>query len=315
MDIKTSLKALTALAQESRLAVFRLLVRAGKDGMPAGEIARSLGVPQNTMSAHLSILANADLVMSRKVGRSAIYSVDLKTTHGLLSYLLEDCCRGRPEVCAPILASIFSEGDNLDLRPADITAATEVVSSDVRITHTPDAAFNVLFLCTGNSARSIMAEAIINRIGAGKFRGFSAGSHPKGIVNPYALDLLNRLGYATSNVRSKSWDEFSGSDAPPIDFVFTLCDAASREVCPAWPGQPITAHWGISIPDSANNSEAERHIAFAEVFRMISNRISVFTSLPLHAMDRFSLQRRLDDIGVPYSAMSRHVPSTEFNAS
>jgi protein-tyrosine-phosphatase len=157
--------------------------------------------------------------------------------------------------------------------------------------------YNVLFLCTGNSARSILAEAILDREGAGRFRGFSAGSHPKGVVHPYALDLLKRLNHDTAFARSKSWDEFAAPGAPRMDFVFTVCDQAAAEECPHWPGQPMTAHWGLPDPAAATGNEAERHLAFSETYRMLRNRISIFVSLPLSAIDTLSLQRRLNDLG------------------
>ena len=160
-----------------------------------------------------------------------------------------------------------------------------------------DTPYNVLFLCTGNSARSIMAEAIINRLGQGRFKGFSAGSHPKGHVHPRTLALLKRLNYPTDNVRSKSWDEFATSGAPRMDFVFTVCDDAAKEECPHWPGQPMTAHWGVPDPAAAQGTDAERALAFADAFRMLNNRISIFVSLPMRGLDKLSLQKRLDEIG------------------
>ena len=156
---------------------------------------------------------------------------------------------------------------------------------------------NVLFLCTGNSARSILAEAILNREGIGQFRGFSAGSHPKGAVHPYALDLLHRLNHDTSLLRSKSWDELATPDAPHMDFVFTVCDQAAAETCPFWPGQPMTAHWGLPDPAAASGTEAERRLAFSETYRMLRNRITIFVNLPLASLDGLGLQDRLDDIG------------------
>jgi len=156
---------------------------------------------------------------------------------------------------------------------------------------------NVLFLCTGNSARSILAEAILNREGRGRFKAYSAGSHPKGAVHPGALHLLKKLNYDTGFARSKDWDEFARPGAPAMDFVFTVCDRAAAEVCPIWPGQPMTAHWGVPDPAAAEGSEAERALAFAEAYRMLSNRISIFVNLPLSSLDRLSLQKRLDAIG------------------
>lgn len=167
-----------------------------------------------------------------------------------------------------------------------------------------DRPYNVLFLCTGNSARSIMGEAIINRIGAGKFKGYSAGSAPKGEVHPLALKLLNKLNYDTTPLRSKSWEEFTAPNAPDLDFVFTVCDNAANEVCPVWPGQPMTAHWGLPDPAEAKGSETQRALAFADTYRMLNNRIGIFTSLPLTSLDELSLRKQLDDIGRSESAIA-----------
>jgi protein-tyrosine-phosphatase len=160
-----------------------------------------------------------------------------------------------------------------------------------------DRAYNVLFLCTGNSARSILAEAILGRVGEGRFRAFSAGSHPKGEVHPFALQLLQSLNYDTSFARSKSRDEFAVPDAPKMDFVFTVGDNAANESCPVWPGQPMTAHWGVPDPAAAEGTDAEKHLAFAEAYRMLNNRVSVFAALPMKTIDKLSLQKRLDEIG------------------
>ena len=160
-----------------------------------------------------------------------------------------------------------------------------------------DRAFNVLFLCTGNSARSIMAEAILNKTGGGKFRAYSAGSQPKGAVNPNTIQLLKRLGYDTSGFRSKSWSEFAKPGAPELDFVFTVCDDAANETCPVWPGQPMTAHWGIPDPAAAMGSDAEIALAFNNAYRMLNRRIGIFTSLPIASLSRLSLQEKLTDIG------------------
>ena len=158
-------------------------------------------------------------------------------------------------------------------------------------------ACNVLFLCTGNSARSILAEAILNREGFGHFRGFSAGSHPKGEVHPYALDLLERMNLDAAGARSKSWHEFAAPGAPRMDFVFTVCDQAAAEECPYWPGQPMTAHWGLPDPAAAEGNEAEKRLAFAETYRMLRNRISIFVSLPLASIEKLALRERLSEIG------------------
>jgi protein-tyrosine-phosphatase len=160
-----------------------------------------------------------------------------------------------------------------------------------------DRRFNVLFLCTGNSARSIMAEALLNYWGKGRFQAFSAGSHPKGQVHPLALAVLRRNSVPVDNPRSKSWDEFSGSDAPPLDFVFTVCDDAAREVCPVWPGQPMTAHWGIHDPAAVDGTPQEKERAFNKAFRELDARLKLFTSLRLDALDQLALKRQLDAIG------------------
>jgi protein-tyrosine-phosphatase len=157
--------------------------------------------------------------------------------------------------------------------------------------------FTVLFLCTKNSSRSILAEAILNREGHGRFRAFSAGSHPKGQVHPYALDLLRRLNHPTQGLRSKSWDEFAGEHAPRLDFVFTVCDDAANEPCPVWPGQPMSAHWGVPDPAVFSGNEAETRAVFADTYRMLSNRIGLLINLPLVSLDRLSLQQKLDEMG------------------
>ena len=155
---------------------------------------------------------------------------------------------------------------------------------------------NILFLCTGNSARSILAEAIMNRVGKGKFAAYSAGSTPKGDVSPYALRLLSQLGYDTSPFRSKPWDEFAMPGAPHLHFVITVCDNAAGEVCPIWPGQPISAHWGMPDPAAVEGSDTEIAIAFAETYRMLNNRISIFASLPFAKLSRQALQSKVDAI-------------------
>jgi protein-tyrosine-phosphatase len=160
-----------------------------------------------------------------------------------------------------------------------------------------DRPHNVLFLCTHNSARSVIAECVMNRLGAGKFKAYSAGSQPSGRIHPYALDLLKRLNYNTSGLRSKSWEEFARPDAPKLDFVFTVCDDAANEACPVWPGQPMSAHWGLPDPSRTEGTEPERRYAFADTHRMLYQRIGIFTNLPLKSLDRLSLQRRLDEIG------------------
>ena len=160
-----------------------------------------------------------------------------------------------------------------------------------------DRPFNVLFLCTGNSARSIIAEVILNQLAPGKFHAYSAGSQPKGRVNPHTIQLLQSLGYDTSDLRSKSWNEFAKAGAPVLDFVFTVCDNAAGETCPVWPGQPMTAHWGVPDPAEATGSPAEFALAFKDAYRMLNQRIGIFTALPIRSLDRLSLLKRLKEIG------------------
>ena len=166
---------------------------------------------------------------------------------------------------------------------------------------------NVLFLCTGNSARSIMAECVLNRLGSGKFRAYSAGSYPAGAVNPLALNLLRKINYDVSKLRSKSWDEFATPEAPPLDFVFTVCDDAANEVCPIWSGQPMCAHWGLPDPAKAQGTDAEKAFAFDDCFRMLHQRISIFVNLPIESLSKLSLQKHLDEIG----KLRREAPSKE----
>lgn len=269
METNDATKAFAALAQPLRLDTFRLLVAAGPAGLLAGEVAGAMGVKQNTMSGNLAQLRDAGLVMARREGRGIRYLADLGRVRGLASFLMDECCGGQPELCAP-----GAQKGNIMTEPR-----------------------NVLFLCTGNSARSIIAEVILNAEGAGRFRAYSAGSTPKGGPHPYTLDLLRGLGHDVSGLRSKSWDEFAAAEAPKMDFVFTVCDRAAAEPCPFWPGQPMSAHWGVPDPVAAAGNEAERRLAFSETYRMLRNRISAFVNLPMKAVDGMSLQRELDQIG------------------
>ena len=157
--------------------------------------------------------------------------------------------------------------------------------------------YNVLFLCTGNSARSVMAECALNRWGRGRFRGFSAGSHPKGAVHPMTLELLGELGYETKDLRSKSWDEFTGPDSPHIDFVFTVCDQAAAEACPLWPGRPLTAHWGVPDPAAFEGTDAEKRRFFARIYRELEHRIKLLADLEVETLDDVALRQRLNEIG------------------
>jgi protein-tyrosine-phosphatase len=173
-----------------------------------------------------------------------------------------------------------------------------------------DHPYKVLILCTGNSAHSIIGEAILNRLGAGHFRAYSAGSHPKGEINPNTIHLLQSLAYDTSGYRSKSWDEFASAGGPKFDFVFTVCDSAAAEACPVWPGQPMTAHWGIPDPAEATGKQAEIALAFKDAYRLLNQRIGIFTALPLRSLDRLSLQGKLRDIGHMEGSTARTTEAT-----
>lgn len=283
MTLDEAVKALGALAQETRLSAFRRLVRAGPDGVAAGALATALEVPANTLSFHLSHLAQAGLAVPRREGRSIVYTADFARMNGLLGFLTENCCGGgRPvSVCCPPPA------------PSTAPSTDGPVMTEPRL-------YTVLFLCTGNSARSIMAEAALSRWGAGRFRAFSAGSHPTGRVNPLALKLLEQFNYDTAGFRSKSWDEFAVPGAPPLDFVFTVCDNAAGEMCPVWPGQPMTAHWGVEDPAAFDGPEEQGLKLFRRVYLELEHRIKLFTSLRVEALDRLSLQSRLTAIGTAH---------------
>ena len=280
MDEKRSAICLASLGNEVRLRVFRRLIALGPIGATTADLAAEMGIPASTMSFHLGELDTSGLVFSWKVGRSVRYAVDLRVTRNLLSFIVEDCCRGDPYLC----------GDLGDRLPECGVGRGYTSMSE-------DQAYNVLFLCTRNSARSIIAECILNRLGQGRFKGFSAGSQPSGEIHPGAIQVLKQSNFPTADLRSKGWDEFAQPGAPHLDFVFTVCDNAAREVCPVWPGQPMSAHWGIPDPAAVEGSDAVRAAAFAETMRFLNNRISIFVNLPLKSLDGLSLQQRLDEIG------------------
>lgn len=266
---RDALAAFAALSQETRLRVVRVLVRAGESGLAAGAVAEALGVAASSLSFHLAQLERAGLVEGRRESRSIVYRARLDRLGDLVGFLLEECCDGRPDLCAP-------------------SSGRSIMSNR---------AYNVLFLCSGNSARSIMAESILRKEGGGRFNVYSAGSRPKGFVEPLALRVLEALEYPTDGLRSKDWAEFGGADAPDLDFVFTVCDAAAGETCPVWPGQPMTAHWGIEDPAAAEGMPFERERAFGQAFRYLKNRIGVFTALPIASLDRLALSKKLEEIG------------------
>ena len=272
MEHDRAAHALATLGHPDRLAVFRLLMRFAPRGVRPTEIAAALGFRPNTLSHHLADLTASGLLAVARQGRSLFYSVDLDATEALIGYLALDVGRGRPDLVAPILAA---EKDIAPMR---------------------DTGFNVLFLCSGNSARSIFAEALLRDLGGNRFRAFSAGIRPGTELNPFALDVLRRNGHDVAGLRSKHISEFQQPGAPEMDFVFTVCDTAAAEECPPWPGQPITGHWGLPDPVKATGTEAEKALVFAQTYAALRRRIAAFTALPIATLDRLTLQAQVDAI-------------------
>jgi protein-tyrosine-phosphatase/DNA-binding transcriptional ArsR family regulator len=265
---------LSTLGHPQRLAIFRMLLRRMPDKVPAGEVSAALNIKPSTLSAYLSNLMDAGLLSQTRVGTSLRYSVNVTNVQGMLDFLLLDCCRGRPDMCSP-LAAAFGQGmGDMSLRK-----------------------FTVLFICTGNSARSIFAETILRDMAGDRFDVYSAGTKPYSELNPMAVDVLRQKGHDVSALRAKNVKEFMQPDRPSFDFVFTVCDQAANEDCPAWSGQPISAHWGMVDPVKATGSDAERSLAFQAAYGALRNRISVFTALPMNTLDRISLQKAVDGIG------------------
>lgn len=294
MNERQAINAFSALAQENRLRIVRQLVKAGPQGLAAGEIAEAVGASPSNASFHLKELERGGLIESRRSARSVIYSAAYPALSGLVEFLMRDCCEGHPEVCAPALAAL--------------AAATCAADEERPMSNRT---FNVLFLCTGNSARSIMAESMLRHLGNGRFNAYSAGSHPRGAVNPLALKTLESFGFPTDQLRSKGWDEFAAPGAPVMDFVLTVCDQAAGEACPVWPGQPMTAHWGIEDPSAVQGPEIEKERAFVLAAKYLRNRISVFVSLPIASLDEIALHNRLRAIGEMEGASPTPAPLTQ----
>jgi ArsR family transcriptional regulator, arsenate/arsenite/antimonite-responsive transcriptional repressor / arsenate reductase (thioredoxin) len=273
LDADRMVVQLAGLAQPSRLAAMRLLARHRPFGLPAGDIARLLAVPHNTMSTHLATLEEAGLVRSRRQGRSVIYAAE-------------------PNACALLAGQLAADLDPPAKRRT--RAAALPVRADIDAIATP---FRVLVLCTANSARSLMAEALINREGRGRFQAVSAGSRPGPGPNPQVLKLLADLGYPTVSLAAKGLAAFADASAEPIDFVVTVCDQAAGEPCPAWPGHPLSAHWGIADPILPGASAAEERAAILLAYRQLAARVTAFISLPIAEMDLATLKAELQAIG------------------
>ncbi len=277
MEQNRAAHAFAILGHPGRLAVFRLLMRFAPQGVRPTEIAAALGMKQNTLSHHLADLTASALIQVDRHGRSLLYSVDLNTAEGLIGYLALDVGRARPDLLAPLLSA--------QKDAAHMTALHR------------DTDFDVLFICSGNSARSIFAEALLRDLGKGKFQAFSAGTRPNTELNPFALDILRRNGHDTSGLRSKHVSEFQQPNSAVMDFVFTVCDTAAAEECPPWPGQPITGHWGLPDPVKATGTDAEKALVFAQTYAALRRRITAFVELPFDSLSRMSLQSRVDAIG------------------
>ncbi len=273
MEHSQATQAFATLGHPGRLAVFRLLMRFAPRGVRPTEIALALGLKPNTLSHHLADLLAADLVVVTRQGRSLFHAVNLARVEALIGYLALDLGRARPELLTPLA------------HPKESPPM-------------PATSFNVLFICSGNSARSIFAEALLRDLGQGRFAAFSAGTRPGTALNPFALDVLARNGHDTAPLCAKHLSAFQAEGAPVMDFVFTVCDAAAAEDCPPWPGQPITGHWGLPDPVKAQGTDAEKALVFAQTYGALRRRIAAFVALPFATLDRLSLQARVDDIGL-----------------
>ncbi|SDG52989.1 helix-turn-helix domain-containing protein [Sulfitobacter delicatus] len=264
---------LSTLGHPQRLAVFRLLMRRYPDRVPATELALTLDLKPNTLSTYVKALMQARLVTQERVGTSLRYAIDMNAARETFDYLLRDCCRGRPDLCSPF-AAIGFDGDS----------------------PMTDRKYNVLFICTGNSARSIFAESILRMEAGARFVAYSAGTKPRSELNPFALEVLEQKGHDTSVLETKNLSVFQGEGAPAFDFVFTVCNQAANEECPAWPGQAVSAHWGMPDPVKATGSDAEKSLAFQQSYGALLNRIKAFTALPISSLDRIGLQKAVDTI-------------------
>lgn len=277
MEQSRAAHAFATLGHPDRLAVFRLLMRFAPQGVRPTEMAEALGLKQNTLSHHLADLTASGLVAVTRQGRSLYYAVDLDAAEALIGYLALDVGRARPDLLSPLL-----------------TAQKDAAMRDTD--------FDVLFICSGNSARSILAEALLRDLGRGKFQAFSAGTRPNSALNPFALEILERNGHDTAGLRSKHVSEFQTPGAPVMDFVFTVCDTAAAEECPPWPGQPITGHWGMPDPVKATGTDAEKALVFAQTYAALRRRIAAFVELPFESLSRLSLQSHVDAIATTLDA-------------
>jgi protein-tyrosine-phosphatase/DNA-binding transcriptional ArsR family regulator len=276
VEIKDAAQVFAALSQETRLGVLRLLIAAGPNGLPAGEIADSLDLPGSTTSFHLSALERAGLTRSTRQGRQIVHAVRIMALRGLIGFLSETCCGGRPELC----------GDIARVLPVAVAETADMVP-----------AFNVLFLCTHNSARSIIAEVILQDVGGGRFNAYSAGSDPAPEPMPEVMHRLRTLGHDVTRSHAKSWEEFMRPDAPRFDFVIALCDMLQGQQCPDFGDKAVTGAWPLPDPAKFEGSGAERALLLNELYASLRRRIEIFINLPFATLDRMALKARLDEIG------------------
>lgn len=275
MNTAEAVDVLGALAQETRLELFRVLIARGATGLPAGDIAQALSVPGSTLSFHLGALERAGLIQATRQGRHMVYAVRIARMRSVIAFLTEACCGGQPGLCGDLARLLPEPEQEKGMTPS----------------------FNVLFLCTANSARSIMAEAILDRVGAGRFNAFSAGSDPAGQPLPEIIEKLRTLGHDISHLRSKSWNEFTGDEAPRMDFVIALCDTLHGQMCPDFGERAVTGAWPLPDPTKFSGSVAERQTLMNELYASLRRRIEIFTSLPFATLDRMAVKARLDEIG------------------
>jgi len=283
MDEAIAARIMGALAQESRLAAVRLLLAAGPNGLGATEIAGHLRIAPSTTSFHLHALEEAGLVQSTRQGRRIFYAARFMAVRDLLAFLTETCCLNRPELCGDLLAMLPPVPEE---------------------TPTMTPAFNVLFLCTRNSARSLMAETILAAVAPGRFRAYSAGSEPAARPMPEVVEKLRALGHEVSGLRSKSWDEFLRPEAPRMDFVIALCDVLDGQACPDFGTTVVTAAWPLPDPAKFRGDAAEKSALLNELYAGLHRRIAIFTSLPFASLDRLAVRKRLDELGAGPAAIN-----------
>jgi protein-tyrosine-phosphatase/DNA-binding transcriptional ArsR family regulator len=278
IHVNDAIEGFGSLAQPTRLAVFQHLLAVHPLRVSAGELARHCEVPHNTMSTHLAVLCRAGLIAAERQGRAMNYRADIKGFRELVTFLTRDCCAGRADLCSDLVGLVPN--------------VIEPIEEDVM-----RPAFNVVFICTHNSARSIMAEALLQKVGRGRFNAYSAGAEPAERPMPEVMERLKQLGHDVSKLRSKSWNEFTGPNAPRMDFIIALCDTLHGQVCPDLGEKIVNAAWPLPDPTKFVGSPTERTTLLNELYAMIRRRIEIFSSLPFDSLDRMAVKARIDEIG------------------